>query len=202
VIDQAEALTVFDVNTGKFSGKTNLRDTVLKTNLNAAAEAARQIKLRDLAGIILIDFIDMDNPSDRDLVVKSLQKELLQDDRRTRVVGFTDLGILQLTRKKTKRSLTETLTEKCSACQGTGQVVSAETVAYRLERELWEFRNSDHEAVLIGATNEVVLHFSGEADVHKMRLESAIGLKINFTITPSAVPCYEILKFGKSAQLL
>lgn len=195
VIDQAEALTVIDVNTGKFSGKNNVRDTILTTNLQAAAEAARQIRLRDLAGMILIDYIDMNESHDRDLIISHMQKELRHDGRRTRIIGFTELGILQLTRKKTKRSLTETLTEKCGTCQGTGQVLSAETVAYRLERELWEFRSSDHEAVLIAATSEVISHVSGEADVHKARLETAIGLKINFTVTQSASPAYEILKF-------
>ncbi|MBT2643109.1 Rne/Rng family ribonuclease [Bacillus sp. ISL-41] len=200
VIDQGEALTMIDVNTGKFSGKTDLRDTVTKTNLNAAVEAARQIRLRDLAGIILIDFIDMKNDSERNKVQKLIQKELLQDERRTRIIGFTELGILQLTRKKTKQSLAETLTEKCWTCGGTGQVLSAETVAYRLERALWEYKNSDYEEVLIAATNEVINRFSGEADIHKLRLEKALGLKIKFSLSDAAKPFYEILKVGASTE--
>lgn len=200
VIDHAEALTVFDVNTGKFSGKTNLRDTVIKTNMNAAVEAARQMRLRDLAGIILIDFIDMQESKDRDTVLNVIRKELVHDDRRTRIVGFTELGILQLTRKKTKQSLDETLTETCGTCSGSGKVLSSETMAYRLERELWEYKGTDHEAVLISATREVIDHFSGEAGIHKSRLEKVLGMKIKFTTANAERPYYEIIKFGASAE--
>lgn len=200
VIDQGEALTMIDVNTGKFSGKTNLRDTVIKTNLNAAVEAARQIRLRDLAGIILIDFIDMKTDAERDKVLKVIQKELINDERRTQIVGFTELGILQLTRKKTKQSLLETLTEKCGTCGGSGQVLSMETVAYRLERALWEYKNSDYEEIHIAATNEVIHHFSGEADIHKLRLEKALGFKIKFSVSYAAKPFYEILKVSSSTE--
>lgn len=200
VIDQGEALTMIDVNTGKFSGKTDLRDTVIKTNIKAAVEAARQIRLRDLAGIILIDFIDMKNSGERDKVLKAIQKELIHDDRRSRIVGFTELGILQLTRKKTKQSVAETLTEKCGTCGGTGQVLSSETVAYKLERELWEYKNSDHEEMLISATDEVIRHFSGEADIHKLRLEKALGYKIKFSVSDAARPFYEILQAGASTE--
>jgi ribonuclease G len=200
VIDQGEALTMIDVNTGKFSGKTDLRDTVMKTNLNAAAEAARQIRLRDLAGIILIDFIDMKTDAERNKVLKLIQKELHQDERRTRIIGFTELGILQLTRKKTKQSLAETLTEKCWTCGGTGQVLSTETVAYRLERALWEYKNSDYEEILVAATKEVIDHFSGEADIHKLRLEKALGFKIQFSVSDAAKPFYEIFKVSASTE--
>ncbi|MBS8265065.1 ribonuclease E/G [Mesobacillus boroniphilus] len=200
VIDQAEALTMIDVNTGKFSGKTDLRDTIMKTNLNAAVEAARQIRLRDLAGIILIDFIDMKSNTDRENVLKLIQKELLQDERRTRIVGFTELGILQLTRKKTKQSMAETLTENCWTCGGTGQVLSTETVAYRLERALWEYKNSDYEEIHVAATKAVINHFSGEADIHKLRLEKALGFKIKFSVSDAAKPFYEILKVGASTE--
>lgn len=202
VIDHAEALTVFDVNTGKFSGKTNLRDTVIKTNMNAAVEAARQMRLRDLAGIILIDFIDMQDSKDRNMVLNVMRKELMHDDRRSRIVGFTELGILQLTRKKTKQSLAETLTETCSTCRGSGQVLSSETLAYRLERELWEYRSSDHESVMVSATKEVIDHFSGETGIHKTRLEKALGMNIKFIEAESDRPYYEILKFGASAEQL
>ncbi|MFT9599040.1 Rne/Rng family ribonuclease [Mesobacillus sp.] len=200
VIDQGEALTMIDVNTGKFSGKTDLRDTVMKTNLNAAVEAARQIRLRDLAGIILIDFIDMKSDAEREKVQKLIQKELHLDERRTRIIGFTELGILQLTRKKTKQSLAETLTDKCWTCGGTGQVLSSETVAYRLERTLWGYKYSDYEEIHVAATKEVILHFSGEADIHKLRLEKALGFKIKFSVSDAAKPFYEILKVGASIE--
>ncbi len=200
VIDQAEALTVIDVNTGKFSGKTDLRDTVMKTNMRAAIEAARQLRLRDMAGIILIDFIDMKSNDERDRVLKTLQKELIHDERRTRIVGFTELGILQLTRKKTKQSVAETLTEKCGTCGGSGQVLSSETMAYRLERELWEYKNSDYEEILISATDEVIRHFSGDGDIHKLRLETALGFRIKFSVSDAAKPFYKILQVGASTE--
>ena len=121
VVDEVEALTIMDVNTGKYSGKQDLADTVLKTNLLAAEEAARQIVLRDLAGMILIDFIDMKSEMDRNSVMHTLATELKKDDRQNRIIGFTALGILQLTRKKTKVSVSESLLEKCPVCEGLGQ---------------------------------------------------------------------------------
>ncbi|WP_210366757.1 Rne/Rng family ribonuclease [Bacillus sp. REN3] len=201
VIDEAEALTVIDVNTGKFSGKNSLEETVLKTNISAAAEAARQIRLRDLAGIILIDFIDMKASKSRNNVLDALRKELQSDGRRTRIVGFTDLGILQLTRKKTKLSISEALTERCGTCGGTGRVLGAETMAYRLERSLWEYRNSDYEAVLVAASKDVIGHFSGEGGIHKTRLEDVLGFKICFRVTETVKPSYEILKFGAFSEM-
>ncbi|MDQ0414559.1 ribonuclease G [Mesobacillus stamsii] len=198
VIDQTEAFAIIDVNTGKFSGKTDLRDTVMETNRKAAIEAARQLRLRDIAGIILIDFIDMQSDDERDRVWKTLQKELIHDERRTRIVGFTELGILQLTRKKTKQSMAETLTEACGTCGGSGQVLSSETIAYRLERELWEYKNSDYEEILIAATDEVMGHFCGDGDIHKSRLETALGFKIKFSVSTAAKPFYKILQAGAS----
>ena len=141
VIDEVEALTIMDVNTGKFSGKNDLADTVLKTNILAAVEAARQFRLRDLGGMILIDFIDMKTDEERNKVINVIMNEIKKDDRRTKIIGFTPLGILQLTRKKTKVSISEALTDKCPVCEGTGRIPSAETVAFRLERELYEYRN-------------------------------------------------------------
>ena len=110
VIDEVEALTIMDVNTGKFSGKNDLADTVLKTNILAAVEAARQFRLRDIGGMILIDFIDMKTDEERNRVINVIMKEIKKDDRRTMIIGFTPLGILQLTRKKTKVSIAEALT--------------------------------------------------------------------------------------------
>ena len=124
VVDEVEALTIMDVNTGKYSGKQDLADTVLKTNLLAAEEAARQIVLRDLAGMILIDFIDMKSEIDRNSVMHTLATKLKKDDRQNRIIGFTALGIFQLTRKKTKVSVSESLLEKCPVCEGLGKVPS------------------------------------------------------------------------------
>ncbi|MCM3587676.1 Rne/Rng family ribonuclease [Mesobacillus maritimus] len=196
IFDEAEALTIIDVNTGRYSGKHDLRDTVVATNKLAAAEIARQIMLRDIGGMILIDFIDMKDPKDRQMVAKVLEQALKGDGRQTKLIGFTELGILQLTRKKTKMTLSEALTTTCGVCNGVGQVLSAETMAFRLERELWEHRHSDYDAVLVAATREVIEVFSGENNQHKQRVESAVGLKILFTELDSIKPDYKILQLG------
>lgn len=201
IFDYAEALTIIDVNTGKFSGKNDLEATVLKTNEWAAEEIARQIRLRDLAGMILIDFIDMKKEEERKLVQRRLEQELTKDDRRTKVIGFTSLGILQLTRKKTKVSLSEALEMKCPTCEGTGKVISTETIAFRLERELWEHRNSDAEGIYIETTAEVKSLFCGEQNEHKKRLEEAIGLKIFFSLKEAFKPYYEIRQIGSISDI-
>ncbi|UQD52890.1 ribonuclease E/G [Bacillus methanolicus] len=198
IFDEAEALTVIDVNTGKYSGKNDLQDTVVSVNLAAAEEAARQIRVRDIGGIILIDFIDMNREEDRERVLQKMQSELTKDDRRTKVIGFTPLGILQLTRKKTKVAISEALTAKCVVCEGTGRVLSPETVAFRLERELWEQRHSDYDGVLIETTKEVADVFAGENNIHQIRLEEMLGLKIKFEIKEdSPKPYYHIRRFER-----
>ncbi|MDQ0269902.1 Rne/Rng family ribonuclease [Cytobacillus purgationiresistens] len=201
IFDETEALTVIDVNTGKFSGKHSLRDTVIKTNEWAAEEAARQIRLRDLAGMILIDFIDMKEEKDRKYILKKMESALKKDDRQIKLIGFTPLGIMQMTRKKTKVSLSESLEKKCAVCEGTGRVLSAETIAFRLERELWEHRHQTEEAVLVETTNEVKAIFSGEQDLHLGRLEDSIGMKIIFAVKEAEKPYYRINRFGCEQEL-
>lgn len=201
IFDETEALTVIDVNTGKFAGKQDRRDTVLKTNEMAAEEAARQIRLRDIGGMILIDFIDMKEASDRKHILAVMENALKNDERRTKLVGFSPLGILQMTRKKTRPAILEALTERCQVCEGTGRVMSAETIAFRLERELWEHRGSDHEAVLIETTSDTAAVFSGKNDEHKKRIEDSVGLKIIFSIRENGKPFYVIRKFGSADEL-
>ncbi|AGX05679.1 cytosolic axial filament protein [Bacillus sp. NRRL B-14911] len=201
IFDEAEALTVIDVNTGKYSGRENLRDTVLRTNEWAAAEAARQIRLRDIGGMILIDFIDMKEERDRQHISRVMEKELRKDERRTRIVGFTPLGILQITRKKTRAALSESLTVKCTACEGTGRMVSAETAAFRLEREIWEMRGSDYEAALIRLSADVLDVFSGEQGIHRKRLEATCGLRLFFAAEDSRIPFYEIRQLGSLKEI-
>ena len=201
IFDEAEALTIIDVNTGRFSGKNDLRDTVIATNKLAAAEIARQLRLRDLGGMVLIDFIDMKDPADKASVTKVLEGALAGDGRQTKIAGFTELGILQLTRQKKKVTISEALTTHCTVCSGMGKVFSAETVAFRLERELWEHRQSDYDAVLIAATDEVESVFSGENDVHRLRVEEAVGLKIYFSQLESAKPDYSIRQLGTVEEI-
>lgn len=124
VIDETEALTAIDINTGKFVGTRSLGDTVLKTNLEACEEIARQIRLRDIGGIIIIDFIDMRSEEDIDLVLLELEKHLKKDRIKTNIVGITKLGLVELTRKKIKRSLSLDFYEKCPNCEGRGNIIS------------------------------------------------------------------------------
>ena len=137
VIDETEALTVIDVNTGKFVGGKSFDDTVFRLNCEAAKEIARLIRLRDIGGIIVIDFIDMDSQANRDALLKLVTELMAADRNRTNVVGFTGLGLLEMTRKKSRRPLTKQLMHVCPACGGWGAVPSYETTARRAIREVW-----------------------------------------------------------------
>lgn len=201
IFDEAEALTVIDVNTGKYAGKHDIQETVMKTNEWAAIEIARQIRLRDIGGMILVDFIDMKHEIDRTRIVKTMEKSLQMDEKRTRIIGFTPLGILQITRKRTRVSILEALTNKCTVCEGTGRILSADSVAFQLERELWEHRTNDYEAVLIETTREVQSIFSGEQNIHKQRLEEAFGMQFYFLLKEAPKPYYLIRQFGEVGEI-
>ena len=136
VIDQTEALTVIDVNTGKFVGKTNLADTVFRTNLDAAAEIARQLRLRDIGGIVIIDFIDMDSDEHRKAVLAALEEKLKKDRTKSNVLGLTGLGLVEMTRKKTRQNLASVLYDVCPWCEGRGRLQSPETVMINIRRQL------------------------------------------------------------------
>jgi len=129
VIEQTEALVSIDVNTGKFIGSRRPDETVLQTNLEAAVEIARQLRLRDLGGIIVVDFIDMDRPEHRQRVTEALEHALQRDRSRTKVVGLSELGLLQLTRKRTRMGIGAALTRPCAACAGSGRMKTPDTVA-------------------------------------------------------------------------
>jgi ribonuclease G len=136
VINQTEALVAIDVNTGKYVGKTNrLEDTILKTNFDAVNEIVRQVRLRDLGGIIVVDFIDMDERKNRAKVTQALEEALHKDRAPTKVIAFHDFGLVAVTRKRVKQSLERTLCERCSYCSGSGWVKSATTVAYEVLAE-------------------------------------------------------------------
>jgi ribonuclease G len=136
IFDQTEALTTVDVNTGSFVSGKNLSDTIFKTNLEAAQTIARQLRLRNLGGIIIIDFIDMDEDAQREAVLGELQKAVARDRARTGVNGFTPLGLVEMTRKRTRESLAHILCEPCSTCKGRGEQKTAQTVCYEILREL------------------------------------------------------------------
>lgn len=156
VIDQTEALTTIDVNTGAFTGHRNLEETIFKTNLEAAQAIARQLRLRNLGGIIVIDFIDMRDPDHRAQVLRTLEKECARDSARTRIYSFTQLGLVEMTRKRTRESLGHILCEPCPACGGRGVVKTVETVCHEVAREVQRAaRQFEAKAFLVLAAPEV-----------------------------------------------
>lgn len=147
-IEKTEALTVIDVNTGKFTGKDDVAETILKTNLEAAKEIAYQLRLRNISGIILIDFIAMKRSDHQKQVVAYLEKELAKDRSRATLKEMSSLGLVEVTRKKVRKSLAETYLTPCMTCGGTGEVLSVEALMYKLERLIHEYREVDDEALV------------------------------------------------------
>jgi ribonuclease G len=136
VVDQSEALTAIDVNTGRFVGKRDLEETVLKTNLEAVKEVVYQLRFRNIGGLIIIDLIDMESAENRDKVYRALQEALRQDKARTNILKISELGLVEMTRKRTRENLVQQLCEPCSYCEGRGYVLSSESVAYKVLREI------------------------------------------------------------------
>ena len=136
IVDEMEALTAIDVNTGRFVGKKSLEDTITQTNLEAAREVAEQLRIRSIGGMIVVDFIDMDRPSNRDKVTRSFNEFLRRDRAKAAVTRISELGLIEMTRKRTRESLLHHLTEPCAHCEGKGYTKSRRTVAYELLREL------------------------------------------------------------------
>lgn len=136
VIDQTEALTTIDVNTGRFIGNDSLQETITETNCEAAREIARQLRLRDISGIIVIDFIDMDELADKERVLDTLRAELRKDRTKSNVLGITQLGLVEMTRKKTRQCISNTLQVPCPYCGGDGRVLSRETMVLKVRKKL------------------------------------------------------------------
>jgi ribonuclease G len=136
IIEQTEALTAIDVNTGRFVGRHNLDDTILKTNLEAVKEIVYQLRLRNIGGIIILDFIDMERHADRQKVFNALKESLKNDRARTTITKISDLGLVEMTRKRTREDLRRQLTDPCTYCEGKGYVKSATTVCYEVFREI------------------------------------------------------------------
>ncbi len=165
-IDFTEALIAIDVNTGRFVGKRNLQETILKTNLEASREIAYQLRLRNIGGIIIVDFIDMDRPTDRDKVFNALQEALRKDKQKTNILKISELGLVQMTRKRTRESLTRTLCEQCPYCEGKGFLKSQTTVCYEILRAIGrELADEYSECLQVTANPEVLkLLFEQEND--------------------------------------
>jgi ribonuclease G len=180
IIDQTEAMTTIDVNTGAFVGLRNFDETVFKTNLEAAQSIARQLRLRNLGGIIIVDFIDMDNAEHRQSVLDEFNKALSRDHTRLSVNGFTSLGLLEMTRKRTRESLAHILCEPCPTCSGRGEVKTARTVCYEVLREvLREARQFNAREFRILAAPIVIDLFLDEESQSLAMLSDFIGKAIS-----------------------
>jgi ribonuclease G len=180
IVDQTEALTTIDVNTGGFVGARNFDDTIFKTNLEAAQAIARQLRLRNLGGIIIVDFIDMQREDHRDAVLGEFRKQLVRDRVKTMAGGFSNLGLVEMTRKRTRESLAHMLCEPCEACQGKGIVKTSRTVAYDILREiLREARQFDPRQYRIVAHPKVIELFLDEESAHLAGLSDFIGKPIS-----------------------
>ena len=180
IIDQTEALTTVDVNTGGFVGARNFDDTIFKTNLEASQAIARQLRLRNLGGIVIVDFIDMVKENHRDAVLAEFQKQLARDRIKTTVNGFSALGLLEMTRKRTRESLAHQLCEPCSACGGKGVVKTARSVTYDILREiLREARQFNPREFRVVASPKVIELFLDEESQHLAGLSDFIGKPIS-----------------------
>jgi ribonuclease G len=189
IIDQTEALTTIDVNTGGYVGARNFEDTIFKTNLEAAGAIARQLRLRNLGGIIIADFIDMVREDHQQAVLAELRKQLARDRTRTTVSGFTQLGLVEMTRKRTRESLAHMLCQPCPTCEGRGQVKTARTVCYDILREiLREARQFDPKEFRVVASAAVVEMLLDEESVHLAGLSEFIGKPISLSAEPTMNP--------------
>ena len=183
IIDQTEALTTIDVNTGAFVGGRSFDDTIFKTNLEAAQVIARQLRLRNLGGIIILDFIDMESEDHRNAVLGELRKALARDRVRMTINGFTQLGLVEMTRKRTRESLAHVLCEPCSVCQGRGALKTAQTVCYQILRDiLRESRQFNAREFRILASQAVIDRFLDDESQHLAMLEQFIGKPISLQV--------------------
>ncbi|MGB0713262.1 MAG: ribonuclease G, partial [Gammaproteobacteria bacterium] len=185
IIDQTEAMTTIDVNTGGYVGRRNLEETIFKTNLEAAQAIARQLRLRNLGGIIIIDFIDMTLDEHKRQVLRALEKALEKDHAKTHVSEVSSLGLVEMTRKRTRESLEHILCEACPTCEGRGTLKTAETVCFEIFREiLREARQFDAESLLVVASQAVVDMMLDEESASVADLESFIDKPIRFQAEP------------------
>jgi ribonuclease G len=186
IIDQTEAMTTIDVNTGGFVGSRNFDDTIFKTNLEAAQAIARQLRLRNLGGIIILDFIDMESEEHRTAVLEEFKRALSRDRTRMTVSGFTALGLVEMTRKRTRESLAHVLCEPCPTCAGRGEVKTASTVCYEILREiLREARSFNAREYRVLASQPVIDLFQEEESASVAMLSDFIGKPISMQVESS-----------------
>lgn len=195
VIEETEACVVIDVNTGKAAGKGDLQKTILKTNLEAAEEAAKQMRLRNLSGIIIIDFIDMADPNAQKEVTKRLEAAVKKDRIKTVVVGMTELGLMQVTRKKTRPSLKRQMTTKCRSCEGTGRLPSIEWTVTKMRRETESIlAHTIYNKLTVKADPRLLSAFAGQENAYVKYLEDDYGGIIHLEKAEMGFGQYEIEK--------
>ena len=177
VINQTEALVAIDVNTGKYVGKKNLEETVFRTNLEAAREIVRQIRLRDLGGIIVLDFIDMENADNRTALFNALENEIRKDRSKTKILQISDFGLIEMTRKRVRQSLERSLTQPCPYCSGSGRIKSNTTISLEIWRELMKLRDLHEGQDVIVRVNPVVYN---SLDPIFDEVERSLGIHLVF----------------------
>jgi ribonuclease G len=180
VIDQTEALTTIDVNTGRYVGKHNHEETVLKTNLEAAREIVDQLRLRNIGGIIIVDFIDMMDPANQQRVMDAFDAALKQDKMRSNILKISELGLVEMTRKRTRASLPQLLTETCPTCDGRGRVISVTTVAHEAMRRIREVARAAPDAtrIVVRASAAVAAFLCDEESAAMDRLERETSCRV------------------------
>jgi len=179
IIDQTESMTTIDVNTGAFVGHRNLEETIFRTNLEAAVTIARQLRLRNLGGIIIIDFIDMEESEHRRQVIQALDKALADDHVKTNISSVSPLGLVEMTRKRTRESLEHLLCQACPTCEGKGFVKTAETVCYEVFREIVrQSRQFDCQQLMVLAHQDVIERLLDEESSALGELELVTGKPI------------------------
>ncbi|GAA3570470.1 MULTISPECIES: ribonuclease G [Marinobacter] len=185
IIDQTEAMTTIDINTGAFVGHRNLEETIFKTNLEAARAISRQLRLRNLGGIIIIDFIDMEDSEHQRQVHRMLEKMLERDHAKTKITGVSELGLVEMTRKRTTESLGQVLCEPCPICDGRGFLKTPETVCYEVFREILRVNRAyEAESYLVMASQAVVDRLLDEESDNVADLETFISKSIRFQVEP------------------
>lgn len=181
IIDHTEALTVIDVNTAKYTGKKDMEETVLKTNIEASYEIAKQLRLRNIGGIIIIDFIDMKDNADKNKLISILEEELKKDRVKTTVLGMTQLGLVELTRKKTGPSLTSLLLSQCPYCAGRGITPSNKYIADKIEKEIdYIFTETIYNNIIIEANQQIIRWFCSGNVSYRNLIEERYNKKIHF----------------------
>ena len=203
VFDQSEALTVIDVNTGKYIGSTNLEDTVYKTNMDAAREIPRQLRLRDVGGIIIIDFIDMNNKDHENNVLAVLEESLKKDRTKAHVLGMTNLGLVEMTRKKVRQGLDAVLMQSCSYCDGKGKILSVEVMSSKIERMLKKTLTSEEgEAILLEVNQSVAALLIGSNGSNLKKIEEETNKTIFIRGSDTMhVEKYKVIMVGKERDV-